>query len=83
MEAHKPLIFAQYDYKEQEFLSFVLDHYVRQGVGELAAEKLPQLIELKYQAVGDAVEELGSVASIRQVFIGFQASLYIPTDNQF
>ena len=36
-------------------------------------DKLPQLLELKYHNVRDAVEQLGSVKSIGEVFIGFLA----------
>lgn len=43
---------------------------------ELDRTKLPQLLELKYHTVRDAVEELGSVANISEVFIGFQHYLY-------
>jgi type I restriction enzyme R subunit len=32
------------DPKQQDFLDFVLDHYVEQGVGELAQAKLPHLL---------------------------------------
>jgi type I restriction enzyme, R subunit len=63
--------------KQQQFLSFVLDHYIAEGVGELDQDKLPDLLELKYQSVGDAVEVLGSVAVIRDMFIGFQEYLYV------
>jgi type I restriction enzyme R subunit len=45
-------------------------------VGELDDEKLPRLIDLKYHAVADAVSELGQVAAIRKMFIGFQKHLY-------
>lgn len=69
-------IFAPYEDSQREFLAFVLDHYVRQGVGELDEEKLPHLIELKYDAVSDAVAKLGEVAAIRELFIGFQEHLY-------
>jgi len=76
--ARKALIFAHYiGDKQQEFLDFVLDHYVTQGVGELDQEKLPNLLELKYHAVADAVAELGAVAAIRDMFIGFQEHLYV------
>ena len=75
---HKDRIFEHYADKQQQFLSFVLDHYVAQGVGELDQEKLPFLLELKYHSIGDAVAELGSVAEIRDVFIGFQEHLYLP-----
>jgi len=73
---HKSLIFVYYGDKQQEFLDFVLDQYVRQGVGELDDQKLPSLISLKYHALADAVAELGQVAAIREMFIGFQKHLY-------
>jgi type I restriction enzyme R subunit len=76
VEAHREQIFGQYDYRQQDFLRFVLNHYVESGVGELDPEKLPQLIELKYHTVGDAIRELGPVANIREVFVGFQKQLY-------
>ncbi|WP_421842479.1 EcoAI/FtnUII family type I restriction enzme subunit R [Marinobacter algicola] len=76
VEAHREQIFSRYDYQQQDFLRFVLDHYVERGVGELDPDKLPQLIELKYHTVGDAVRELGPVSNIRDVFVGFQKSLY-------
>lgn len=73
----KGRIFSHYDYRQQEFLEFVLEHYIKQGVGELDQDKLPHLLDLKYHAVGDAVAELGPVANIRDVFIGFQEYLYV------
>jgi type I restriction enzyme R subunit len=74
--ANKGRIFSHYGYKEQEFLDFVLDHYIKQGVGELDKDKLPTLLELKYHGINDAVAELGPVAGIRGVFVGFQEHLY-------
>ncbi len=76
VDAHKQRIFRGHDYRQQEFLRFVLDHYVAQGVSELDTAKLPQLIELKYHSLGDAVHELGPVSSIREVFVDFQQHLY-------
>ena len=74
---HKGRIFEHYDDdKQQRFLSFVLDHYITQGVRELDQEKLPNLLELKYQSLGDAQVELGSVAEIRKMFVSFQEHLY-------
>jgi len=73
---NKEQIFSHYDDKQQGFLDFVLAQYVREGVGELDQEKLPDLLELKYHAVSDAAAELGSVAGIRELFVGFQQFLY-------
>ncbi len=77
VEKRKQMIFQRYTDKQQEFLAFVLDQYIDQGVSELDQEKLPDLLELKYQTVGDAVDELGRVSEIREVFIGFQEHLYL------
>lgn len=55
----------------------MLAHYVAQGVSELDQEKLPRLLELKYQSITDAVAALGSAVEIRDVFIGFQKHLYM------
>ncbi|MEQ9307283.1 MAG: type I restriction-modification enzyme R subunit C-terminal domain-containing protein, partial [Marinoscillum sp.] len=68
--------FDSYNPKQQEFLNFVLDQYVKQGFEELDDSKLPDLLQLKYRAISDAREELGDVASIRETFIGFQEYLY-------
>jgi type I restriction enzyme R subunit len=65
-----------YNQKQQEFLNFVLDQYVKEGVNELDDSKLPNLLELKYKAIADAKRELGDIKSIRDSFIGFQQSLY-------
>jgi type I restriction enzyme R subunit len=64
--------------KQQAFLDFVLSQYVSVGVEELAAEKLPQLLRLKYSAIADAVEELGRPEEINAMFSGFQRFLYQP-----
>ncbi|MFP5274101.1 EcoAI/FtnUII family type I restriction enzme subunit R [Coleofasciculus sp.] len=63
--AHKSLIFSRYTGKQQEFLDFVLDQYIREGVGELNQDKLPKLLELKYHSINDAISELGDVRQIR------------------
>lgn len=73
---HKGNINSHYDYKQQEFIEFVLEQYIKEGVGELAAEKLSDLLDLRYHNVNDAVAELGSPAGIREVFVGFQKYLY-------
>ena len=76
VSASRSRIFAEYGCKQQEFLDFVLEQYIKQGVGELDDKKLPSLIQLKYHGVADAVAELGQAGAIRDVFIGFQKHLY-------
>ena len=72
----QPYIFLFLNNKQKEFLEFVLSKYIESGVEELDQEKLPELLELKYQALEDAKEELGSVENIRSTFINFQKHLY-------
>ena len=66
--------------RQLDFIEFVLDHYVREGVDELALEKLPPLLRLKYHAIADATAELGAPDDIRALFVGFQRHLYLRTE---
>ncbi|MDZ7670086.1 MAG: nucleotidyl transferase AbiEii/AbiGii toxin family protein [Gammaproteobacteria bacterium] len=75
-ETRRDRVLQNYDYRQREFLNFVLGHYVARGVAELDTEKLPYLIELKYHSVGDAITELGPVKNIREIFVEFQERLY-------
>ncbi len=72
----KRLILRNLDEKQKEFLNFVLAKYIEDGVEELDEEKLPQLLNLKYQAITDAEKILGGVDRIRSTFFDFQKSLY-------
>lgn len=76
VQDHKGQIFSKYDAKLQAFLAFVLYEYIKEGVGELDQEKLPDLLELKYGSVNDAADALGEAALIRDTFVGFQRYLY-------
>ncbi|WP_417607971.1 EcoAI/FtnUII family type I restriction enzme subunit R [Owenweeksia hongkongensis] len=67
---------SDYDPKQQEFLNFVLDQYVKEGVNELDDAKLPDLLELKYHTISDAKTHLGGIPGIRKAFIDFQEYLY-------
>ncbi len=58
----------------------MLQQYVKKGVEELDQTKLGELLELKYHGISDAAAELGVVAEIRDVFVGFQRYLYIPAE---
>jgi len=68
--------FQDYNPKQQEFLNFVLDQYVKVGIDELDGDKLSPLLILKYNAIADAKKELGDIPSIRNAFVGFQQHLY-------
>lgn len=72
----KPLISREFTYKQVEFIEFILDKYIEDGVQELAAKKMRSLVELKYNTISDAASEFGSPVVIRDTFIGFQKYLY-------
>jgi type I restriction enzyme R subunit len=70
-------ISSKINYKQQEFIDFVLSHYVTVGVEELSKEKLTPLLRLKYHdSIADAVADLGRADEIGKMFTGFQAYLY-------
>ncbi len=70
------VIYKGLDNKQKDFLEFVLLKYIESGVEELDQEKLPALLELKYQAIDDTETILGGVKRIRKTFIEFQKYLY-------
>lgn len=76
VEAAKPHIYNLLSPKQQEFIDFVLNRYIEVGVEELEMDKLPILLESKYQTYEDAKSILGDVADISALFIGFQKHLY-------
>ncbi len=72
----KPAISSEFTNKQIEFIEFILDKYIEDGVQELAAKKMRSLVELKYNTINDAALELGSPLAIGQTFVGFQRYLY-------
>jgi len=74
----KLAISTHFNGKQRAFLDFVLSQYVVVGTEELASEKLPPLLRLKYHAISDAVAELGKPEEIGMIFAGFQKYLYQP-----
>ncbi len=72
----KEKIFEGLNAENKEFLDFVLSKYEERGVEELGEEKLPVLLNLKYHAIANAEQSLGSVEDIRTIFFNFQKSLY-------
>jgi len=79
VETRKLNILSSYDERLQAFLDFVLTQYVSLGVSELDDAKLSTLLDLKYGHTSDAIVHLGSAATIRDAFIGFQRHLYAPS----
>ncbi|SOD14326.1 EcoAI/FtnUII family type I restriction enzme subunit R [Pedobacter xixiisoli] len=75
-KAAEATIFTLINDKQREFIAFVLSKYIETGVDELDQDKLPVLLQNKYQSLQDAKEILGDVANISKLFIEFQAHLY-------
>ena len=69
-------IFSNLETSKKEFIEFVLNQYIASGVEELDQEKLPALLQLRYQSLADAEEHLGSVEQIIKAFVAFQKYLY-------
>ena len=82
VEQTKDKIFKGLDAKQKEFLDFVLTKYEEKGVEELDEDKLPILLNLKYHAIADAEQLLGSVDDIRSIFFNFQKNLYAKLSNK-
>ncbi len=73
----KQAVNSQLSYGQQQFIDFVLSHYISVGVEELDQEKLKPLLDLKYHhSTADALAELGRPEEIGRLFVGFQQHLY-------
>jgi len=77
VDSAKKSIFVLLNNQQREFIEFVLSKYIEEGVEELSQDKLPILLESKYQSLEDAKEILGSVKNISSLFIEFQKYLYL------
>ncbi|MEG0701393.1 MAG: type I restriction-modification enzyme R subunit C-terminal domain-containing protein, partial [Muribaculaceae bacterium] len=77
VDSRKEAIFDGLTKKQEEFVEFIILKYISTGVSELAMEKLPTLLQMKYGTAGDAVKILGNPAMIQQTFISFQQNLYV------
>ncbi|MDQ0465832.1 type I restriction enzyme R subunit [Caulobacter ginsengisoli] len=78
VETRKTDVLEGYDAALQAFLDFVLGQYVKQGVGELDQDKLPRLLELRYDSVSEGAAALGGVPKVRDAFVDAQRVLFAP-----
>ena len=62
--------------KQKDFINFILNNYIREGIDELDIKKLPTAIRSKYNTIEDARKVLGKEEEINKVFIDFQKHLY-------
>ena len=70
------MLVDEFEEDEAMFLKFVLGEYVDHGVEELDIGKLPNLLQLKYGGMNEAVSVFGAPAKINQIFVDFQRLLY-------
>ena len=84
VEKAKGRVFEGLNDKEKDFLEFVLTKYEERGVEELGEDQLPILLNLKYNAIPNAEQNLGSVDRIRGLFFQCQENLYaeIPQEEE-
>jgi type I restriction enzyme R subunit len=78
VETRKNAVLDGHDEPLRAFLDFVLGQYVQQGVGELDREKLPRLLELRYDSPNEGATALGGVAKVRDAFVDAQRVLFAP-----
>ena len=76
MISSRELYYPTIDQPHQDFIDFVGHQYINRGVWELSQENLPKLIELRYETVADGINNLGEISLIKDVYDGFQKSLY-------
>jgi type I restriction enzyme R subunit len=62
--------------QERDFIQFIRDLYIKQGVEELGTSKLPDLIAMKYGSLPDGMKALGGVNAAKDAFVNFQRCLY-------
>lgn len=64
--------------EQKIFIDFVAEQYIARGVDELDNQRLERLIEAKYFNVLDGIAKLGGVEQAKNLFLNFQANLYLP-----
>ena len=63
--------------KERDFVNFIINLYIKEGVEELSADKLPAIVVMKYGSISDGMKVLGGVDVAKKAFLNFQRNLYI------
>ena len=76
VDANKPHILDLLNGPEYDFIEYVLDNYIVDGVDELDIRKLGTIVNAKYGSLHEAEQVLGSAQHIQDTFVGFQDRLY-------
>jgi type I restriction enzyme R subunit len=72
----KSKIENNYNANQIDFINFLLDQYIMNGIFELDPNKLPDLVQIKYGSIIDAEEKVGDIDTIKSTFNNFQKYLY-------
>ena len=63
---------------QQQFLDFLMEHYIRNGESEFTMENLSTFLDMKYGTAMDAMKHLRmDVKAIRTQYLEFQRQLYV------
>ena len=63
--------------EQQEFVDYIINLYLKEGVEELGMDKLPTIVQMKYGSIPDGMSRLGGVNIAKNTFVNFQKSLYM------
>ncbi len=76
VETSKANIYTLLNKQQREFVNYVLQNYIEDGVDELDISKLSNILSAKYGSLYAAEQKLGEVGGIKRTFIEFQQHLY-------
>ena len=75
--AHNALLYTDQQTPEQvAFIQYLVSVYVRAGIDELEADRLPKLMQNKYGTILEGTNALGGIEQARSTFYNFQRNLY-------
>ena len=78
VDARKNIFYKSMNDQQKEFIEFVLNNYIKDGVNELDDSKLSKVLKIKYGSVHEAKEKLGNLKQIKKIFANLQQQLYDP-----
>ena len=61
---------------QRQFVEYLTVAYIKSGVEELGADKLPMQLTLKFGSVNEGIQAMGGVPAARNTFREFQQRLY-------
>ena len=62
--------------KQNDFVDTLIQLYIKSGIDELSKDKLPALLQLKFQSVTEGIKAMGDIDQAQKTFFGFQKKLY-------